>query len=183
MAHRVSQTYVCKLVGVLGLLVCTAEALACRPCLGKNATHFQNSTYFEGVVIGQHNCQTAGINPNPDPNVINPHCPFFIPWVPTIIEDVKFTDGAYQSYLDQLSLISCMVYAVEMHSKGVQPVWYSISGIPSVCVNFTSFVKALHNHTVVASPGKLDTLHHFSPNAIRWFSVITCVLSLLLALS
>lgn len=183
MAHRISQAHVHQLVSLLGVLLPTASALACRPCVGKNVTQFSNSTYFEGYVIGKHNCPTAGLNPNPDPAVINTHCPFFIPWVPTILEDVKFKDSAYQNYVDQVSVISCLVYAVEMSSKGVQPVWTSISGIPAVCVNFTSFVNALKNHTVVAHPGKLGMLHHFSPASIKWFTVITCVLALLLALS
>lgn len=167
----------------MGLYVSSATALACRPCLGKNMTHFTNSTYFEGYVFGQHNCPTAGENPNKDPNVINTHCPFFIPWVPTILEDVNFSDGAYQHYVDQISLISCMVYAVEMHTKGLQPIWYSISGIPSVCVNFTSFVRALHNHTTNAVPTQMSMLHHFSPTTIRWFTVITFVIALLIALT
>lgn len=182
MAYRINKARLCELACIVGLYIPTAAALACRPCLGKNITHFQNSTYFEGYIFGQHNCPTAGENPSKDPNVINTHCPFFIPWVPTILEDVSFIDGAYQHYVDQISLISCMVYAVEMHTKGVQPIWYSISGIPSVCVNFTSFVQALHNHTTNAVPNQLSMLHHFSPTTVRWFSVITCVIALLIAL-
>lgn len=183
MAHRIGQAYVYQLVSVLGLFLPAASALACRPCIGKNMTHFINSTYFEGYVIGKHNCPTAGPNPYSDPSVINTHCPFFIPWVPTVLEDVTFDDGAYQHYVDQISVISCLVYAVELSSKGVQPRWTSIGGVPAVCVNFTSFLQTLKNHTVVVNPGKLGMLHHFSPGAIKWFTVITCVLALLLALS
>lgn len=98
------------------------------------------------------------------------------------MDNVQFDDNAYQPYLDQLSFISCMVYAVEMGQRGVRPVLMNVSGVISVCVNYTSYLEHLKNFGKNLTAPQLGTLHHFSPDVIRWFTVITCVIAILVAL-
>lgn len=102
--------------------------------------------------------------------------------MPVLQEDVKFNDGAYQPYLDQLSFISCMVYAVDMGQRGLNPVFRNVSGVLSVCVNYTSYLSYLHTYHKNLTATQMSRLHHFSPETIRWATIITCVIAVLVAI-
>lgn len=96
------------------------------------------------------------------------------------VRDAVHLNGTYQNYLDALTVISCLVYAVEMGSKGVHPRLFNVSGVISVCVNYTDFVRVVRNHTQFLEVDlKGHVLHFVHPSVIKWATVITCLVALL----
>lgn len=170
MAHRVHQTLVLLLASACHITQ-FAEALGCRPCLGRDAALIVgNSNIAMPAAIETSKCRKSGSCPNGTV-------------VFTLKVDVKDSitlNGTYQEYLDALSVLGCLVYAVEMGSKGVHPRLMNVSGTPSVCVNFTDFVRVVRNHTTTLTEDlKGHVLHFVHPSVIKWVTVITCVIALL----
>lgn len=168
----------------MGCHIPKAAALGCRPCIGRNVSHLHNQTVnphpmavAPATCIGQDGKVTDSIK-----YLACSHGEIHFPLMPMLSEDVKFNDGAYQPYLDQLSFIGCMVYAVDMGQRGLTPVFRNVSGVLSVCVNFTSYLKHLNTYHRNLTATQLSRLHHFSPEAIRWATIITCVIAVLVAI-
>lgn len=173
MAYRTFEAVVYLLAG-LGHLYSLAEALGCRPCYGRNTADIQmKSNLAMPAAIETNKCKKPGSCQNGT----------VVFSLKVDVSDQVHLNGTYQNYLDALSVIGCLVYAVEMGSKGVQPRLLNVSGVISVCVNFTDFVRVVRNHTTTLDGDhKGNILHFVHPSVIKWVTVITCVVSLLLAL-
>lgn len=184
MEYRIGQAVVFLLACYVGFHIPTAASLGCRPCIGRNVSHLENHTANpHPIAVAPASCvNQAGKSEKSMSYLACSHGEIKFPLMPVLSEDVKFNDGAYQPYLDQLSFISCMVYAVEMGQRGLSPVFRNVSGVLSVCVNYTSYLAYLSSYHKNLTAESLNRLHHFSPEAIRWATLITCVLAVLLAL-
>ncbi|QYL35075.1 GP4 [Lopma virus] len=174
MAHRGLRAICGLLLGALHCLV-PALAFACRPCRGTNATeaYTTNSTHAESIVISTKECLK-----NIDPD----KCHYQFPLIPTELETVSFTDGAIQDYIDVLAFASCMVYAIELASKGFGPRLVNVSNQPFICANLSDVLAhaktTAQNITDIRGP----LLHTMSPIAIRWASIITLSIALVVGL-
>lgn len=184
MEYRIDQALVFLLACYVGLYIPTAAALGCRPCIGRNVSHLYNQTANpHPIAVAPAQCVGQDGKMKDATNYLScSHGEIKFPLMPVLSEDVNFNDGAYQPYLDQLSFISCMVYAVDMGQRGLTPVFRNVSGVLSVCVNYTSFLRHLNTYHKNLTASQLNRLHHVSPEAIRWATIITCVIAVLVAI-
>lgn len=184
MEYRINQAFVFLLACYVGFHIPKAAALGCRPCIGRNVSHLHNQTTNpHPIAIAPAQC--IGQDGQSQSSMKYLACSrgeIKFPLMPVLSEDVNFNDGAYQPYLDQLSFISCMVYAVDMGQRGLTPVFRNISGVLSVCVNYTSFLHHLNTYHQNLTATQISRLHHFSPETIRWATIITCVIAVLVAI-
>lgn len=93
----------------------------------------------------------------------------------------NFTGGGHDDIANIVTLAACFVHAVELGQAGFVPAFYNYSGVLSVCVNYTDYlshVKNFTHHQVLS----LHTRHVLSPAAIRWGTVISLCLAVLLAI-
>lgn len=184
MEYRINQALVFLLACHVGFHIPKAAALGCRPCIGRNVSNLYNQTNNpHPIAVAPAQCiNQEGKQENSIKYLSCSHGEIKFPLMPVLAEDVKFDDGAYQPYLDQLSFISCMVYAVDMGQRGLTPVFRNVSGVLSVCVNYTSYLNYLKTYHQNLTATQLSRLHHFSPETIRWATIITCVIAVLVAI-
>lgn len=184
MEYRINQALVFLLACYVGFYIPEAATLGCRPCIGRNISHLHNQTRNpHPIAVAPAICKNQeGIEEKAINYLACSHGEIKFPLMPQLLEDVNFSDDSYQPYLDQLSFIGCMVYAVDMGQRGLTPVFRNVSGVLSVCVNYTSYVKYLHTYHKNLTASQLNRLHHFSPETIRWATIITCVIAVLVAI-
>lgn len=175
MEYRIDQALVFLLACYVGFHLPEAAALGCRPCIGRNVSHLTNHTVNPSpIAVAPATCINQEGNSERSMNYLAcSHGEIKFPLMPVLSEDVNFNDDAYQPYLDQLSFVSCMVYAVDMGQRGLTPVFRNISGVLSVCVNYTSYLKHLNTYHQNLTATQISRLHHFSPETIRWATLLS----------
>nr|AAB93978.1 GP4 [Porcine reproductive and respiratory syndrome virus] len=170
------------LVGFERLLV--SQAFACKPCFSSSLSDIETNTTTaaSSVVLQDISCLRHGYSSSETIRKI-PQCRTAIGTPVYITITANVTDENYLHSSDLLMLSSCLFYASEMSEKGFKVIFGNVSGIVSVCVNFTSYVQHVKEFTqrsLIVDHVRL--LHFMTPETMRWATVLACLFAILLAI-
>lgn len=94
---------------------------------------------------------------------------------------IEIKDDYSGSSADLLFFTACMIYGLEMAEKGLGPELKNCSGTPCMCVPFSSWVAHVREKGGDQQVQR-GLFTNMSPHGLRWATVITCLLAILLAI-
>ncbi|AJG06162.1 GP4 glycoprotein [African pouched rat arterivirus] len=157
-----------------------AAAVLCTPCGAVNAT-FANYTYLES--FGHHQPYIAKATMDEHSSESSEGACQFM-YIGGVVRSVNISvQAGFGSYAKQAHLLAfadCLLTAHDYIEHGIEVHVRLVKGVLSMCVNATEtrHLEYLHFEKLVNSKTKYRWL---SPTAMRWATIISCVIAILLA--
>nr|AWB14670.1 GP4 [Lactate dehydrogenase-elevating virus] len=153
-----------------------SQALHCRPCYTKAVSVFNHSNIplGNGLLMHTQGCHITH-KKGGDP------CYTWIGQGEGVGINFNYTGAGHEHVANLVTLAACLIHAVELKETGFHPHFFNVSGHLAVCVNFTEYVSHVQNKTWQEAL-RLRPAHFLSPSVVKWGTVITLVLAILLAI-